>query len=244
MARVGRELQGVAFGLINELLGLVRDDSGVARPNRFEVVIFPPTSSVQTRNPTAYDNLSATLMGDLVKDGTLRSVAIKCTSISFPAKTLQVSQDTNIYGPVREIVNGIEFGDLQANFTLLRSDMKEKKYFEAWQGLTFNPASWSVGYYDDYVGSVEIYQLDEQNNRRYGIKLIEAFPKIIGEMALDMQTGNTVSSLPITFSYRYWEPLEGQSQIPNRILGDIADLVGNTVERKILSKIPKVLSRL
>jgi hypothetical protein len=244
MARVGRELEGFAFGLINELLGLVHDENGVARPNRFEVVIFPPTSSAQTRNASSYDNLSATLLGDLVKDGTLRSVAIKCTSISFPAKTLQVSQDTNIYGPVREIVNGIEFGDLQANFTMLRSDMKEKKYFEAWQGLTFNPASWSVGYYDDYVGSVEIYQLDEQNRRKYGIKLIEAFPKIVGEMALDMQTGNTVSTLPITFSYRYWEPLEGQSQIPNRILGDIADLVGNTVERKILSKIPKVLSRL
>ena len=35
MAKVGRELEGVAFGLINELLGLVRDDTGVARPNRF-----------------------------------------------------------------------------------------------------------------------------------------------------------------------------------------------------------------
>ena len=244
MAKVGRELEGVAFGLINELLGLVRDDTGVARPNRFEVVVNPPTSSSGTRNPSSYDNLSATLFGDLVKDGTLRSVAIKCTSIALPAKTLQVSQDTNIYGPVREVVNGLEFGDITANFTMLRSDMKEKKYFEAWQGLTFNPASWSVGYYDDYVGSVDIYQLDEQNRRKYGIKLIEAFPKVIGEMALDMGTNNSVSTLPITFSYRYWEPLEGQSQIPNRILEGVFDLIGNTVERKLLSKIPKVLRRL
>ena len=39
--------------------------------------------------------------------------------------------------------------------------------------------TWSLGYYDNYVGSIDIYQLDEQDNRRYGVKLVECFPKSI-----------------------------------------------------------------
>ena len=44
--------------------------------------------------------------------------------------------------------------------------MKEKKLFETWQRLAYNPQTWSMGYYDDYVGSLDIYQLDEQDKRR------------------------------------------------------------------------------
>ena len=30
--------------------------------------------------------------------------------------------------------------------------MREKKYFETWQRLAFNPQTWAIGYYNDYVG--------------------------------------------------------------------------------------------
>ena len=64
--------------------------------------------------------------------------------------------------------------------------MKEKQLFESWQRLSYNPQTWSIGYYDDYVGSVQIYQLDERGDQEdSGIELIEAFPKAIAEQTLD-----------------------------------------------------------
>ena len=32
-------------------------------------------------------------------------------------------------------------------------------------------------YYEDYVGAVQIFQLDDNDERRYGVELIEAFLK-------------------------------------------------------------------
>ena len=45
--------------------------------------------------------------------------------------------------------------------------------------MLFNPNTWAMQYYDDYVGGMEIYSLDRQNARRYGVKLWECFPKTI-----------------------------------------------------------------
>ena len=49
--------------------------------------------------------------------------------------------------------------------------------------------------------------------------------------------------MDITFSYRYWEILEGGSTIPKKIESTLG-LIGNAIERNLLSRIPKVLRNL
>ena len=39
----GKELGGLAFGILNDFLAGYRDDSGFARPSRFEVLVLPPS---------------------------------------------------------------------------------------------------------------------------------------------------------------------------------------------------------
>ena len=43
---------------------------------------------------------------------------------------------------------------------------KEKQFFERWQKLAFNPNTWAMQYYDDYVGGMEIYSLDRQKKQK------------------------------------------------------------------------------
>ena len=52
--------------------------------------------------------------------------------------------------------------------------MREKKYWETWQRLA-TIKTFDIGYYNDYVGTVDIHTLDEQEKRKYGCRLIEAW---------------------------------------------------------------------
>ena len=151
--------------------------------------------------------------------------------------------DTNIYGPEREIVTGYSFGDINATFQC-SSDMREKKYWETWQRLTYNPKTFDIGYYNDYVGTVDIHTLDEQENRRYGCRLIEAWPKTIGPQQLAYNDNNTYQTVEITIAYRYWINLTDESSEPRSIGSRIAERAVDTVTRRITSQIPSVIRRL
>jgi hypothetical protein len=182
-------------------------------------------------------------MGDLLGDGTVRATGLRCESISMPGRNMDSTPDTNIYGPEREIVTGYSFGDINAIFQC-SSDMREKKYWETWQRLTFNPKTFDIGYYKDYVGTVDIHTLDEQEKRRYGVRLVEAWPKTIGPQQLAYNDNNTYQTVDITIAYRYWINLTDESSEPRSIGSRIAERAVNTVTRRITSQIPSVIRRL
>ena len=121
--------------------------------------------------------------------------------------------------------------------------LEERVFFEEWQELAFNKQTWNIGYYNDYVSTVEIYMLNRQDERRYGIKLIEAFPKTIGGTDLSQATSSEIIRTSVTFSFRYWETLDTQRQPPS-LTNKIFDTVVNTVTRNIEANLPKVLTRL
>ena len=122
--------------------------------------------------------------------------------------------------------------------------MKEKKYIETWQRLAFNTQTWELQYYNDYVGSVDIHALDEQNNRTYGVKLIEAFPVSIDQQALSYEVGAGYQTVGVNFKYRYWQNLTDEANLPKPLLTRIAESAVNTVTRRITANIPSVLRRL
>ena len=75
----------------------------------------------------------------------------------------------------------------------------------------------------------------------YGCRLLECFPKVVGDFALNSETRNTLVTMDVTWSYRYWDVLEGSSDLPRRIVQGAFDLLGDTVERKLLKNVPKIL---
>ena len=155
---------------------------GYAVPNRFEVIITRPGSSATES----------------------KNVSMRCESINLPGRNLNSGTDSNIYGPTREVVNGVTYAEDVTLTFQSSSGLEERKYFEQWQENMFNPDTWNLGYYNDYVGAVEIYLLDKQEQRRYGLKLWEAFPKTINATALNAGSNNEIIKVDIGFSFRYW----------------------------------------
>ena len=228
---LGRKLEGTAYAVLNELLSGYHGTGGFSRPSRYEVLIIPPRGS--NNNP---------ISDDISDNEIIRKTSLACESISFPGRNIDTTTDTNIYGPSREIASGFSYAEVNATFRC-SSDMKEKLYFETWQKQSFNTQTWSMQYYEDYIGAVQIFQLDEQNNQTYGVELLEAFPKTIGAQTLDYSSTGEINKLPVTFSYRWWKNLVDEGDLPVPVESVVTDGVSG-VRRQILSNQPKTISKL
>ena len=223
-------LDGFAYGVLNEILGTFRtQDGGYAKPSRYEVIIAPPPG------------YSAKVKGG-PKD-VVRKTSLEMAAVAFPGVQLQAEEDTNIYGPPRKIVRGQTFAEIVTQIRC-SADMKEKNFIDTWQRLAAPRTDFSVGYYSDYVGTMQIFQLDHEDKRRYGVELVECYPITMAEQSLDYSTQNAISFLNVTWSYRYWKNLTDEAELPKPLLERIGDVFVNTVERQIRSRLPAVLRKL
>ena len=122
--------------------------------------------------------------------------------------------------------------------------MKEKNFIDTWMRLAAPRTDFSIGYYSDYVGSMQIFQLDQEDKRRYGVELVECYPVNMAEQSLDYATQNAISFINVTWAYRYWKNLTDEAELPKPLLDRIGDVFVNTVERQIRSRLPAVLRKL
>ena len=233
---LGSNVGQSSYSVLNEQMALVRGD-GFSRPSRYEVLLLPPTGTKGTGGDSI--NIMSQEMRRALGDQTVRRTSMRCESISFPGRNLDTTPDTNIYGPTREIVDGYSFANVSASFQC-GIDMREKLYFETWQRLAYNVQTWAMQYYEDYVGSVQIFQLDENNIARYGVELVEAFPKTIAEQSLGYATTNEIHKISVTISYRYWKNLNEEADLPK----PIETRVANTAERNLVRNLPATKTRL
>jgi len=132
------------------------------------------------------------------------NINLMCESISFPGQNVRSVPDTLRYGPAREHAQGMTYGPFTATF-ICSSDLREKKYFEAWQRLIVNQGDWEIRYYDSYKGSLKITQLDESNNPTYSINVKEAYPKTILAQDVGYAQANAYQTIGIEFTYRFWQ---------------------------------------
>ena len=223
-------LDGFAYGVLNEILGTFRtQDGGYAKPSRYEVIIAPPPG------------YSAKVKGG-PKD-VVRKTSLEMAAVAFPGVQLQAEEDTNIYGPPRKIVRGQTFAEIVTQIRC-SADMKEKNFIDTWQRLAAPRTDFSVGYYSDYVGTMQIFQLDHEDKWRYGVELVECYPITMAEQSLDYSTQNAISFLNVTWSYRYWKNLTDEAELPKPLLDRIGEVFVNTVERNIRRQLPAVLRKL
>ncbi len=239
---LGRLLEGSAYGVINEILAEFHSDDGFALPSRYEVVMLPPQGT-RGKPKGALNNVFSQVMQENTGEGITRKVGLQCEAIEFPGRNLDTAPDTNIYGPSREIVQGYSYAEITATFRM-SADYKEKKFFETWQRLAYNPQTWAMGYYNEYTGGMQIFSLDQNDRRRYGVELIECFPKTVAAQVLAAPQATDVQKLAVTFSYRYWKNLTDEADLPKPLRDRIEEVVINSAERQIRAAIPRVLSRL
>ena len=63
----------------------------------------------------------------------------------------------------------------------------------------YNEETWNIGYYNDYTSTIEIYLLDRQDQKRYGLKVYEAYPKTITGTDLNQGTNNEIIKISYFF---------------------------------------------
>ena len=232
-------LETTAFQFLDEMLAEFQSTDGFAKTNRWELIITPPTGN---RGNNSTGNIFAPIMSQNTGEGVVQKAALMCESFSFPGRNLDSQPDSNVYGPERELVNGYSFGDISSTFRL-SSDHKEKQFFDTWQRLAYNPQDFSIGYYYDYIGEIRLYQLDEKDKRRYGIKLLECFPKTVDQMAVTQGAGD-LQRVNVTWAYRYWLSLADERNMPRPLEDRLAEIAINTVSKNIFNNIPSVLRKL
>ena len=224
MAILPKFPESTAFGVLNNFLSEYHDKNGYALPSRYEVMVYPPPKHPSTLH-------------------TAKTVSLRVEAIDMPGRALNTSPDSNRYGIQPEIVDGITFAGTIGLTIQTSSDLEERVFFESWQELAWNRSTWNVGYYKDYVGTMEIYILDINNIRRYGVKIIDCFPKEIGPISLSYTQATDIIKTSVTMEYKYWETLDITNQPPS-LLDKVLDTVITGAERNINANIPKVLSRL
>ena len=232
-------LGGAVFGGLNAILQHNASRDGYSKANRYEVVVGLPagTNNAEAGDSAQSGNLLSQLHGE-----TARRISFRCDSISMPGRNLRTAMNGNIYGPPHEMVQGQTFAEVAATF-YMGSDMAERYFFEEWQKVSYNPDTYNINYYKEYVGAIEIYALNERDERMMGVRLEECFPKTIDAVPFAHASSNAINKVGVSFAYRYWRNIATEPKKAN--LDDtLQDILKNSVIRQVQSQIPAVLRRL
>jgi len=232
---IAQFIEGTAFGVMNDILSAFHTNEGYALPNRYEVVIIPPAKVGGGGQENIFNNSE--------RNANVRDISMRVESVILPGRTLTTVQESNVYGPDREIVEGVTFADEISIDFQASSGLDERVFFENWQRQAFNEDNFNIGYYKDYIGEMQIYLLDSQNQRRYGLRILEVFPKTVTANQLSYAAATEILKTNVTFSFRYWTNLNQKEQSPD-ITGRILNTVVRGVNRNIQRNIPRILNRL
>lgn len=180
------------YNKIETFLAEVRRQ-GLAKPNRFEVIID---------TPPCVKNMD---WG--------KQVSLMCDSAFFPMHRLVTSRQ-QLFGLPEFFPVGVDQGgdNLGLNF-LVDREMTVKKFFDAWLKAIVDNRTGLTSYQYTAAGEpiyqtfITIKQLDESDRVTYAVRLEASFPVAVNTMTLDHNLPNTSHKLNVTFNYRRWTPL-------------------------------------
>ena len=207
---------------IGKFITEINKGEGIARANRFLVRVFPPRDVIRTIfiGDTAMEKevIETDVENSLLNsDGMKRNIELMCTSAELPHRDV-LTENFVTYGPGRRMPFAYGYGGTMDCMFMGDKFLRQRAFFETWQGKMHSLRTHNLQYYDDYIGTMEIYQLgqyretskdggyDDNFRMTYGIRLHEVYPETIGEMQYQAVVDDMIPmDIPITFAYRTWE---------------------------------------
>ena len=189
---------------LSRFIGAVREDS-LARVNRFEVFINAPKSLTFKNKSNA------------------GAVSLYCEMASLPPVNIS-TKSFKIFGPTYQRPFSAEYGGEGISLTFhVDRDMQVKKFFDNWTARVVDPDSGFVGFQEDYISTIRLRQLNEQDEVTYELELEEAFPRSVNLLELNNSAQNQTHRLNVLFAYRYWKDVSPEfttmpMDIPKQIL--------------------------
>jgi len=198
---------------IQNFIASMNRSGGFARTSKYAVIITPPASlsrlaaerntggGAQFREEIT--NTNAANMQTL-NSQVGRQINLHCNTVSMPGHDLQAQDQQHGSAPGRQIVQSHDYaGFIDASF-YLDVHMRERHFFEQWQKMAVNTNTHKANYYDDYIGTMEIYQLDGDGEITYGIKATEVYPSTIAGIEYAYANTNQIAIQAVQFQYRQW----------------------------------------
>ena len=208
--RLGRKPGGNPETTINRFIAEINQGEGLARPTRYLVVIQPPQKIIT--NPYEGDFDMTPGNNDMESMTIKRNVGMMCNKVTLPNRDVN-TVDHRVYGPARQMPYAYSYsGQIECTFYGDKF-LRQRTFFENWQKKIFDNVSHHMDFYDNYVGTMDIYQLGsfsaEQDRDRttYAVRLYEVYPQTVG--SIDYSYGATDQSvnIPITLNFRTWKNL-------------------------------------
>lgn len=218
----------------NSFLSNIKGRGGLARPNRYEVVIpIPPYVNFNVNNSFVdkmkftFNNFTDSLKFDLgsfmdvvlgadppdvqnktANADTSRWLAMQCEAAELPGKRL-ATQDVRIYGPGFKVPTVAQYGDINLTF-LVTNNFGERTLFDRWLEAiipsdTNNPR-FPKGRNSRYMTNITLLQYDEQTNKVFSMQLIDAFPTGIAPQPLNW-ADDGFHRVTVSFAYQRYKVL-------------------------------------
>ena len=158
---------------------------GLANPNRFSAKIGIP-AWVRAQVPD-------------IGAGN-ESLDVLCESITFPGKQIETA-DNSLYRNPLKLPTGYINDEVSVTFRLTE-DFLVKRVFEVWQAGIIDQSTYKARYLVEYVQDMEFQHQDKNDDVRYSIKLINAYPITVGSIAKSHETTNAAVTMSVTFACR------------------------------------------
>jgi|TARA_B100000767_G_C19650665_1_gene486567 hypothetical protein len=191
---------------------------GYARPTRYLVRLFLPTNLEKMAgirpDPGKGGGGNRAVSPDAVTMQQLSTqigdqINLHCDNITMPNHDLQ-AETIDHYGPTREMVTGHGFtGTINASFYADKF-LRERHFMELWQKMAVNMTNHKVGYYNDYIGKLHIYQLGsianegDRDRPTYAIEATEVYPAQVGSIDYSYGSNNQIVKINVQFQYKEW----------------------------------------
>jgi hypothetical protein len=252
----------------NIFLSNIKNKDGLARPNRFEVILPVPgyiNSFVEQSILEKLLNLPSTLfssaqdalasaIGNGEKDPNSKSsnpsitryLALQCETAELPGKTLTTA-DVKIYGPTFKVPYQAQFGDITLSF-LCTNEFYERKLFERWIEAIMPMDTNNMRFAKDegtrYLTTIRIIQYDDFIKRIFVVELIDAFPIGIAGQSLSW-SDDGFHRLGVQFAYQKYRVVYDGSydlaQAASTIFGSAAARLFDKSGRSISDAIGRVI---
>ena len=198
-------------GTINRFLAQVNQGEGFARTNRYIVRINPPARVFD--NPYAGDFDMTPGNNDLESKTLIENIDMMCSKVTLPNRDIATAPH-QVYGPRREMPYTYQYSaQIECSFYGDKF-LRQRMFFENWQKKIVDINSHNMSFYDDYVGSIDIFQLgqfnagdDDDARVTYAVRLFEVYPQTIGSYDYTYGSENEQVIVPVTLNFRTWSNL-------------------------------------
>ena len=159
--------------------------TGLVRPNRFEVQITPPTRG-------GYSSLNSSAL--------LRHMTFVCEAVEIPSQNIS-TVESKINGlPVIPVPNFFSYTNTLNLTFKLSQDYRERNMLLLWQDLVYKPGR-GFSYYNDYIGSIIVKPMDVQNKTYQEFIFRNCFPVTVQDLQYSWASNNEYMKQNVTFSF-------------------------------------------